>query len=171
MGARTRLLLLTFAAAIVAARAARASNPVVANETANIAFDTALSFTGVTNIDFGAVKANQAGTYTVNTAGALTASGGGVIETGTPAAGQVTITGSTTQPITISAGNYTADQGVSISNATGKYGTAAEQAFPITGPAPGTGTVLKLGVTVSPDGTEGDGVTAHPTFDINVIYQ
>jgi len=142
-------------------------------ETATIGFDKALSFSAVTGINFGYAKAATVGTYVMSTTGTVTASGGGVLEPGgTTAVGSVTIGGSTSQGITISVGNYVANSGVTPSLATGKYGAGAnDAAFPMNVAAPGAGTVLKLGVQVVASGTQTNGTTATPTFDVTVVYQ
>jgi hypothetical protein len=139
--------------------------------TGTIKFDTPLSFSAVTDIDFGAVKAGAADDYTIDTLANVSHTGSGAIEAGTPVAGSVTIAGSSTQPVTISASPLAADQGVSITAESGKYGAASETSFPIAGGAPGAGTVLKLGVTVHADGTQTDSTTARPTFVVTVVYQ
>jgi hypothetical protein len=141
--------------------------------TANMSFDSVLSLTKNADINFGTVKALQAGTYAINTAGVVTPSGGGVVVGGTPAFGQITVTGSTTQTVAISTGSYTANNGVTPSAATCSYDGAAASACdtPLTGlAAPGAGKVLKLGVTAAVDGTEIAGSTAAPTFVVTVIY-
>src|ERR1051325_10430398 len=70
--------------------------------TANIAFDSALSLTKNADINFGTVKAGTADTYTITTGGAVSAAGSGAFLYGSPTAGSITITGSTTQLINIS---------------------------------------------------------------------
>jgi len=141
--------------------------------TANMTFDTALSLVKNADISFGIVKASQAGTYAINTSGVVSPTAGGVVIGGTPAFGQITISGSTTQTVAISTGAYVADSGVTPSAATCKYGTGSETACdtPLTAQAaPGAGKVLKLGVTAASDGTAGAGTTAAPTFTVTVIY-
>ncbi len=73
--------------------------------TANMTFDTALSLTKNADIQFGFLKAATAGTYVIDTTGAVTPSGGGVVIGGTPAFGQITVVGSTTQTVAISFGD------------------------------------------------------------------
>ncbi len=141
--------------------------------TANMAFDSVLSLTKNADINFGTVKASTVGTYTINTAGTVTPAGGGVIVGGTTAFGQITITGSASQTVSISTGTYTANNGVTPSAATCSYDGAAASACdtPLTGlAAPGVGKVLRLGVTASSDGTQAAGATAAPTFVVTVIY-
>ena len=141
------------------------------SETALIAFDIPLSINTVSNINFGTVKAGQAGTYVMSPAGDITPSVGGVLEGGTTAAGQLTIIGSTTQAITISDDNYINNNGVTISNAKGSYAGGTAKALPFNAAAPGAGTTLMLGVKVHADGTQASGATATPTFDVTVVYQ
>jgi len=171
MDGKARLATLLFVLSFLATGVAQAANPLTVTGTANIAFDIPLTINKNSDINFGSVKARIADTYTINTAGTVSHTGSGAILTGTPTVGDLTITGSTNQGITISAGNYIANSGVTPANARGKYGTGAEQSFPITGAAPGAGTHLKLGVSVTANGTQASDVTATPTFDITVVYQ
>ena len=141
--------------------------------TANMTFDTALSLVKNADISFGTVKASQAGTYTIDTSGVVTPTNGGVVIGGTPAFGQITITGSTTQTVAISTGTYVSDNGVTPSAATCSYNGAAAAACDtaLTGrTAPGAGKILKLGVTAISDGTTAAGTTAVPTFTVTVVY-
>ena len=141
--------------------------------TANMTFDSALSLTKNADINFGSVKGSQTGTYTIDTAGVVTPTAGGVVIGGTPAFGQITITGSSSQTVAISTGTYTVDHGVTLSAATCSYNGAAAVACdtPLTGlSAPGVGKTLKLGVTAVSDGTATAGTTATPTFVVTVVY-
>src|SRR4051812_47542694 len=69
---------------------------------ANIGFDTALGLTKKSDISFGTVKAGVADTYTITTAGNVVAAGAGQVVSGSGAAGNITIAGSTTQTLNIS---------------------------------------------------------------------
>ena len=140
--------------------------------TANIKFDTPLSLTKKNDITFGTVKAAQAGTYVISTSNAVTPSAGGVWLYGTPAAGSITVAGSTTDTVTISTGGYTAQGGVTPSAATCKYGTGAAAACDagISVAAPGASTPLLIGVQVAADGTQAAGSTATPSFTVTVVY-
>lgn len=142
--------------------------------TATISFDTAISFSGVTNINFGVVTAANASTYKITTAGAVTTTAGtGVWLGGTTAAGSITIKGSATATISITANNYGVVGGVTPSAATCSYNGGAEVACTtLTGQAaPGAaGKVLLVGVSAASDGTKGAGTSAVPTFDIVVTY-
>lgn len=141
--------------------------------TANIAFDTALSITKNSDINFGVVKALTADTYTITTAGVVTAGGGaGNILSGTPTAGNLTIVGSATQLIDISVGSYTANNGVTPSAATCAYNGGGAGACPLTGvAAPGAGKTLLLGAQVAASGAQAAGTSAAPTFVVTVLYQ
>lgn len=168
---KTLLFLVTAALGTAALGVADAAAQTTYNGTSTIAFDRGLTVTPVSQINFGEVKALTADNYTISTAGVLSHTGSGAFEGGTTAVGHLTISGSTTQGITISVSNYVANNGVTPSNAKGKYGAGVESAFPISGAAPGAGTALLLGVTVAPNGTQADNTTANPTFDVSVVYQ
>ncbi|MCP5246900.1 MAG: hypothetical protein H6937_13485 [Burkholderiales bacterium] len=116
--------------------------------------------------------AGTADTYTISTAGAVSHAGAGSELGGTPAAGDITITGSPTQTIDISVGSYSADNGVTPSNATCNYNGGGEVACnTLTGAAaPGAGKTLLLGVDATVDGTQAAGSTAAPTFVVTVVY-
>ncbi len=171
-----RISKIAIAVAIVgvlgAVPASAANQSTTQSVTANIAFDTPLSITPVADIEFGTVKALQTGTYVINAAGTVTPSGGGVWLYGTPAAGNVTIIGSTTQGITISTGSYVANNGVTPSAATCKYGAAGAAACDggQSVVAPGAGTTVLLGVQVDSDNTPTAGETATPSFTLTAIY-
>lgn len=165
-----RLFLLIFISLFAACfpREAISANQTV---TASIAFETMLSVTKSNDISIGKVKALQSGVYTVSTDGQITAQDGGVILGGTWKAGSMTIAGSDTQAISISAENYTADKGVTPSAATCAYdGGASSPCSQTNLSAPGSGKQLLIGITVAADGTQEIGTTASPTFDIVVNY-
>jgi hypothetical protein len=141
-------------------------------ENANIGFDVALALTKNADINFGTVNALNASTYRISTAGTVsTVSGTGIPLYGATAAGNITIVGSTTDGITISAGGYIADNGVTSSNAQCSYDGGAAAPCAMTGAAPGSGKTLLVGVDVATDGTQAGGTTAAPTFTISVAYQ
>lgn len=166
-----KYLALAVAASLLASGGAYAATQSV---TANMAFDSVLTLTKNADIDFGTVRAGTIGTYTINTAGTITPSGGGQVIGGTPAAGQITITGSGSQTLSISTGGYTAANGVTPSAATCSYDGAAASACdtPLTGlTAPGAGgRILRLGVRADTDGSQAAGATAAPSFTVTVIY-
>jgi hypothetical protein len=142
--------------------------------TANIRFDTSLSMTKNADIDFKSVLAGVADTYTITTAGVVTAAGSGQVLSGagTPVAGNITISGSTTQLINISVGSFVANGGVTLSNAKCAYNGGSSGSCTITGAAaPGAGKTLLLGVDAAVDGTQAAGATAAPTETVTVVYQ
>jgi hypothetical protein len=148
------------------------AHAVTQSVTANIAFDTPLSITKNSDINFGTVKAGVADTYTLSTAGAVTAAGSGQWLFGTKAAGNLTIAGSSSQLVNVSVGGYTANGGVTPQNATCAYNGGASGSCSITGAAaPGAGKTLLLGVQAVVDGTQAAGATAAPSFTVTVIYQ
>ena len=152
-----------------------ASNAMAATETvtANIEFAAPLILTKNSDIDFGTVSAGVADTYTINTSGTVTAAGSGQTLGGVPTAGDITVSGSSTQVVDISVGNYTANNGVTPQNATCSYNGGSEVSCnSLTGvAAPGSGTTLLLGVQAVVNGTQASGTTAAPTFDVTVVYQ
>ena len=162
----------TLAIALTGVLAASAAYAATQSVTANIKFDTPLSLTKNNDIQFGTVKARQAGTYVINTANNVTASSGGVWLFGIPAAGSIAVTGSTTNTVTISTSGYTANNGVTPSAATCKYGAgmAVSCDSGISGAAPGASTPLLVGVQVVADGTQAPGSTATPSFTVSVVY-
>ena len=166
-----KYLALAIAAGVLAAGGAHAATQSV---TANMAFDALLTLTKNNDINFGTVAALTSGTYTISTAGVVTPTLGGIVIGGTPAAGQITITGSATQTISISTGAYVANNGVTLSGATCGYNGAAGVACdtPLTGlAAPGAGgRILRLGVQAAADGTQAAATSAAPTFTVTVIY-
>lgn len=139
--------------------------------TANIAFDTPLSMVKNNDINFGTVSAGVADTYTITTAGVATAAATGQLLYGTPAAGDIAISGSTTQTINISVGSYTANNGVTPANATCDYNGAGSGTCALTGvAAPGAGKTLLIGVDAVVSGAQAAGSSAAPTFTVSVVY-
>jgi hypothetical protein len=139
--------------------------------TANISFDLPLALTKVSDINFGTVLASVADTYTITTAGVVSAAGSGATLYGTPTAGNITISGSSSQTVAISVGSYTANNGVTPQNATCAYNGGAAGACSLTGQAaPGAGKTLLLGVQAVVDGTQAAGSSAAPTFVVTVVY-
>jgi hypothetical protein len=163
------IALAAIASCMVCGAAFAATQPLTANAT----FDAVLSLTKNADINFGVLKAATPGTYIINTAGAVSPSAGGVFVYGTPAFGQITVTGSTTQTVAISTGSYVADGGVTPSLATCNYNSVDIADCDVGGTsltAPGAGKVLKLGLKIVADGTQTAGSTAAPTFVVTVIY-
>ena len=137
----------------------------------SVAFDEMLRITNATGLDFGYLKANQAGTYTLSTTGVVTATKGGIVLGGAKRAGSLTLSGSSAQTVDISATNYVASNGVTPSNATCSYGGGAASSCNMTSQAaPGAGKTLLVGVTIDVDGKQGAGTSAAPSFDIVVTY-
>lgn len=149
------------------------NNTCTLNESAGIGFQPTITITKNNDIDFGTVM-RGACTYTINTSGTVSGNPSGTCYTlsGTPVAGNLTIRGSSSQTITISAGSYTAASTVTPSAATGKYNNGSEVSFPmnnVTAPTSG-GKTLLLGVTLTTAGTETPLTTYQPTFTITVVY-
>jgi hypothetical protein len=171
MNKSKKLLSVLALTALVPAAAYSATQSV----TANIAFDTALTITKVNDIEFGTVKALTTGTYTIDTADAVTAGGSGVWLYGTPASAEITIAGSSTQTLNIGAGNYSVSNNVTPSAATCDYNGGGEvdcnHASLNTAAAPGAGKTLMVGVLATVGGgAQAAGTTAAPTFDITIVY-
>jgi hypothetical protein len=144
--------------------------------TANVSFITPLTITNYTPISFAKLSAGVAATtYVLSTAGAVTPTGGGAVEFGTPAAGSMLIKGSATQQISITAGSYATGgttATVTASAATCKYGAAAEAACTAIGTvaAPtSAGTTLLVGATISVPANMVETSSA-PTFVVTVSY-
>lgn len=140
--------------------------------TSNISFDTPLTISSNSSINFGTVAAGVAGTYTMSTAGALTSVGGNWLY-GNKSAGSLTIAGSANDTITISVGGYTASNGVTPQKATCAYNGGAAASCDntaITGAAPGAGKTLLLGLDAVVDGTQAAGSSATPTIVVTVNY-
>lgn len=142
------------------------------NVTADLAFDAALSFSNPVNIDFGILRSGTIGNYTIDTAGTRTVNSGEAIG-GTPNAGSVTVSGSTTQTVHIStSGLGVAVSGVTLSAPTCNYdGAPINCAAGVGGlAAPDSGTTLLLGVTAAVDGSQNPGDTVSPTYTVTVVY-
>lgn len=140
--------------------------------TANIAFDTPLSLSKLSDINFGTVAVTTADTYTITTSGVVTAAGSGSRLYGAPTAGNITVAGSATQQIDISTGSYTSDGGVTLQNATCSYdGSVAGPCTISNAVGPGSGKTLLLGVQAVVDGTQLAGNVAAPSFTVTIAYQ
>lgn len=169
---KTKRISLALMASCVLGRTAYAATQSV---TANATFDTDLSLTKNSDINFGTVKAGVAGAkYVIDTSGTITPSSGGAVIGGSPMVGQFTIAGSATQTIAISTGSYAADHGVTPSAASCKYNDVAIPNCDLgsTGlAAPGAGgKILKLGVQIVADGTQTAGMSVAPSFVVTIIY-
>ncbi|HVY13480.1 MAG TPA: DUF4402 domain-containing protein, partial [Alphaproteobacteria bacterium] len=140
---QTKTALLTGAAALLVMASTHMALAATQTVTASVKFDTPLTITKNADINFGIVKALQAGTYTISPAGAISASGGGVVLGGTPQAASLTIAGSTSQLIDISVNNYVANLGVTPSAATCSYNNGTAAACSLNSQAaPGAGKTL-----------------------------
>ena len=142
------------------------------NFSAEVAFATPLTLTKVSDMDFGVVKASTAAIYTLSTAGVVTANATGEVIGGTPNAGELDIAGSISQQIDITTDGLIADNGVTPTLPQCSYDGGAESACDALSAqaAPGLGKPLLVGVTITADGTQADGTTASPTFNVNVVY-
>lgn len=162
------------AAGMIAALGAFApvdAGAVTQSVTANISFDSPLAITKNADINFGTVRAGVADTYTISTAGSVSAAGSGAYLYGTTSAASLTITGSTSQTISISVGGYTANGGVTPQNATCAYNGGSSGSCSLSSvAAPGAGKTLLLGVQAVVDGTQTGGSSAAPTFTVTVVY-
>jgi hypothetical protein len=143
-------------------------------QTGSMGFDIPLSIDTVANVSIGVVQATTAATYTINSAGVLTA-GNSTWLGGTLRAGSLLIHGSATQTISISAGSYTASGqggGVTISNATCSYNGGAEAPCTLSTQAAPTaaGKTLRLGITTTVNKSQSAGTSATPTFTVTVTY-
>jgi hypothetical protein len=156
-----------FVAAVTGARA------VTQSVTANIRFDTPLTLTKISDINFGAVPAGNASTYRISTDGTVsTVTGTGSPLFGPTAAGNITVAGSKTQLVNISVGGYTTSNGVTLSNARCVYHSGAEGSCTMSGvAAPNNGRTLLVGVDATADGTQAAGTSATPTLAVTVVYQ
>lgn len=143
---------------------------------ASVTFIAPLAVSAVTNPSFGKLAANVDSTvYVLDTSGTVKVSSGpGSTLGGSPAAGSMTISGSDSQTIDISSSDPASDGTVTPSNITCKYGDGDEvscnDSTLNTADAPGAGKVLNVGLTLTTDGTEVDGDSAIPSFNITVVY-
>ena len=139
--------------------------------TANIRFDNPMTITKNQDIDFGSVQAGVADTYTISPTGVTSHSGAGAFLFGTPQAANITISGSTTQTLNITAGGFVASAHVTPSNATCKYGAAAAGSCTIpAAAAPGAGTTLLVGVDAAATAATTAGTAEAPTFTLTINY-
>jgi hypothetical protein len=138
---------------------------------ANIAFDTPLTLQKFADINFGTMTASNASTYRITTAGAITTiAGTGAYLYGATSTGFIRMRGgSNSETITVSVGGYTADQGVTPSNATCTDGFITPVSCAnVT--LPNANRNLILGVDVTADGTQAAGTSAAPSFTVTVVY-
>jgi hypothetical protein len=163
---------LVFAIGVASLLGASQAGAATQSVTANIAFDAPLTLTKTADINFGTVTANNASTYRFGAVSGLTViAGTGLPLYGTASAGSITIAGSVADTLAISVGGYTANNGVTPSNASCAYNGGA-QVTPCSyaaAAAPGAGKTLLLGVDVAADGTQAAGTSAAPTFTVTVV--
>ena len=148
-----------------------ATSSVSTTITATVTFANPLAISAVRNANFGSIPVG-ADTYVLDTSGNLTNSSGSPLTGSGRSPASFTISGSATQGLLINAGSYTADNGVTPSNATCKYGSApAAACVGLTANAPGNGgTALVMGLTIAADGNQTGGTTANPSFTMTVNY-
>jgi hypothetical protein len=141
-------------------------------QSASVTFDRALSVSKNSDMNFGTVSAGVATTYRLFTTGNVTViTGTGQRLYGTPVPGNITISGSSTQTINISAGSFVANNGVSLTTARCAYDGGGEGSCTINGAAaPGAGKTLLIGVRAVVDGTQASGSSAAPSLTITVLY-
>lgn len=138
--------------------------------TVTVKFAEALTTKDVSELDFGVLKANTAAKYTLSPSGELKTRGKGALVGGTPKPGSITVVGSKTQNIDISAENYVTSNGVTPSNAYCAYDGGKARPCKLTGvSAPGAGKVLMLGLDIDVSKFV-RGNVANPTFDVVVKY-
>jgi hypothetical protein len=171
---RTVALLAATSALIGMGSAYAASTPV----TASIRFLSDISITPVNQPDFGSVVAGVADTYTLSTAGAVTHSGSGIIEGGSPKAGKYTVTASTHQGINIYADTYAngLTDATVPSLATCDYNAGGSNpcdsaAHELAIASPLASATLLVGLSAAATATTNDGDTDNPSFNLNVVYQ
>lgn len=145
--------------------------------TAHIKFVTDITVTENKYPDFGDVVAGVADTYTLSTAGAVTAAGSGKWEGGTSQAGNYTITASAGTPMEMYVGTYTAGtNGTTAANAICNYNAAGDAACGTSGSpdliaSPVASATLLIGLDATTLATSTDGQTDNPSFDLHVVYQ
>lgn len=162
-----------FMTAVLLVGAVSVAEAVTQSVTANIRFESPLTLTKVSDINFGTVSAGNASTYRISTAGAVsTVTGTGSALFGATAAGNITLAGSKTQQVNISVSGFTASNGVTLSNARCAYNNGAEGSCSIANAAaPGNGRELLVGVDAAADGTQAAGAAATPSLTVTVVYQ
>jgi hypothetical protein len=141
--------------------------------TAHIAFDTPLNVSVNQNLDFGTVTAGVASTtYRVSTAAVISnVSGPGAPLYGTIKAGNVTISGSTTNSVNIAVSSSAAGtNGSTVGNFTCDYNSGGSGSCTIaTGAAPAGGKTLLIGADVTAPNIAA-GLTDAPSLTVTVNY-
>lgn len=141
---------------------------------AALIFSEPFTITETLSMRFGNLMANAASTYTLSTANAVTATGHGAIVGGIQRAGSYTIADTAgVANIDIAIAGLTADSGVTPQNPVCSYDGGPDLAGCAINNAasPGVaGKVLKVGIQLVVDGTQNNGASATPQFNINVTY-
>lgn len=142
------------------------------SQTASVSFDRGLTVVKNSDMNFGTVSAGVATTYRLFTTGVVTViTGSGQFLYGTPVAGSITISGSSTQTINISAGTFVASNGVTLSTARCAYNGGAEGTCTINAAAaPGAGKTLLIGVRAAVSGAQAAGTSATPSLTVSIVY-
>jgi hypothetical protein len=164
--------LFTFVLSIISYNAYAVTNSM----SATVEFATPISFANSTNANFGIVSSGVGDTYTMDTSGTITPAATGLALGGTVTVASVDITGSATQTMDITLNNAAANGGVSLTlaNATCDYdggavsNTCNNAAFDSI--TPGAGKTLLIGLEIVADGTQANGATGTPTFDLVAVY-
>jgi hypothetical protein len=168
-------LLLFMLALLTGALCPSASLALTQTVSAKVRFVSPLTLTALQPLDFGNLKASQAGSYTLSTAGTVSASSGGELISGAPSAGSITLSGSATQTIKINVTSYSPPaDGVALTDATCNYNNSGEvpcnddklSNVALTKPE----NVLKIGATLITDNTSTEGKTATPSMTISIMY-
>ena len=139
-----------------------------------VAFAQPFTIVQSTKMNFGTLVSNTAATYTINTLDTVTFTAGGARVGGTPKTGDYTITdtGTAGNNIDISISNFVADNGVTPASPVCNWnGQGVVAGCTLTNVSNATGgKVLNVGMSITVDGTQNNGTTANPAFDITVTY-
>lgn len=141
---------------------------------AALIFSEPFTITETLSMNFGNLMANTASTYTLSTANAITATGGGAAVGGVQRAGSYTIADTAgSANIDIATAGLTANNGVTPQNPVCSYDGGPDIAGCAINNAanPGVaGKVLKVGIQLVVDGSQANGGSATPQFGIDVTY-
>lgn len=161
---------------IIAANNARAYTD---SYTVTMDFAQPFGISETTPMNMGTLLAGVIGTVDMEADGTQAVTGSQIVVDDTakaPGVYAITQTGNSTAPVDITVDNPTANGGVTITKFDCKWGAAnatgltANACTVTAGTNPGASTNLTVGVTVSTDGTQADGSSATPGFDITVVY-
>jgi hypothetical protein len=166
------LAALLLGGSLLSGAALAANNSATAPVTATLNFDTPLSLTVNSNMNFGTLQARLANAYTITPEGVLSATTPAGILYGTTSQAKLTVAGSTTDLINIQVTGEGTANGITLSGAKCSYGTVVDQACDTTAlasqAAPGAGTTLLVGLTATTDNTVTG--TQTPSFNVVVTY-